>query len=111
MQCPLAGDRRSVTEDVYLPEVQAGLPVVQTGREKVPALREAAWDGHEILEADAAQELEVVGVVAAEQSEQLLVEVAGVVELELEKRTLEEGGEVELEVAPFWFLGGLVSDE
>ncbi len=101
-----------MTEDANLPAQQVGLPAVQTGGEKVPALREAAWDGHEILEADAAQELEVVGVVlVAAQSEELLVEVAGVVALELEKRTLEEGEEVELEAAPFCILGSLVSVE
>lgn len=87
-----------------------GLPEVQTGWEKVPALREAAWDGHERFEVDAAQELEVVGVVVVvAQSGRLLV--AGVVALELEEPTLEEGEEVELRAAPSWFWVHFVSHE
>jgi hypothetical protein len=89
--------------------VQVGLPEVQTGVEKVPALREAAWDEHERFEVDAAQELEVVGVVVVvAQSGRLLV--AGVVALELEEPTL-EGEEVELRAAPSWFWVHFVSHE
>jgi len=86
---------------VDLREVQVGLPVAQTGVKKVAALREAASEGHETLEADAVQEeVEVVGGVVV-RSELLSTDAVEMAEPQLEELLSAEEGGAEREVAPY----------